>query len=87
MPNRIEVTAYLSKSGFNAFLLNEIADIKATQLAIMDGLAELLSKTNDVDFESEYDRLNKKRHAYIADLMKKIMEEYGAIPDPNETAS
>ncbi len=84
MPERIEQKIEISKAGFNAFVLNELADVKATQSAILEGLAELKASLENISFDEAFDKLNGKRLMYFTSLIEKIINDYGSIPDSDK---
>jgi len=84
MPERIEQKIELSKAGFNAFVLNELADVKATQSAILEGLAEFNASSENMSFDEAFEKLNGKRLMYFTSLIEKIINDYGSIPDSDK---
>lgn len=87
MNDRIEQKVSLSKAGFDKFLLNELIDIKATGLTIMDTLAGVIAKQENISFDEAFSKINGKRLLYFNDTIEKVLTDYGEITDSDETPS
>lgn len=84
---KIEQNIILSKNGFNAFLLNELIDIIASQKTIFDAIAEIKAKTEGKSTEAMLQELNAQKLLYFSEISEKVIDEYGAIPDDKNMAN
>jgi hypothetical protein len=87
MSKRIEQKISIGKTAFNAFMLNEMMDIIASQRVIFDSIAEIKSKVDNLSSEQVLQDLNGKKLLYFTELTEKVLNEYGVIPDDGNIAN
>jgi hypothetical protein len=87
MSKNIEQKLFIGENAFNAFMLNEMMDIIASQKVIFESIVEIKANTNNVSFEETPKDLHSRKLVHFIELSEKVLAEYGAIPDDNDIAN
>ena len=87
MSKNIEQKLSIGKNAFNAFMLNEMMDIIASQKVIFESIAEIKATANNVSFEDTLKSLHGRKLLHFTELAEKVLTEYGSIPDDSNMAN